>query len=85
MSDELDPEIVRWFAAAEQSLEHDDFTARIAAGRRDSWAIVPWRIGTAVLRGLGSAIGASLRLRPALAGLAATVAVAVTIGLALQG
>jgi hypothetical protein len=84
VSEELDPKIADWFAAAEQRLEGDDFTARLALPERRWWAIEPWRIGTAVLRGLVSAIGASLRLRPALAGLAATIAVAVTIGLVLQ-
>ena len=85
MSDELDPQLSRWFAAAEQDLADADFTAQVAAaGRRRRALDAPWRICTAVWRGLASAVAAPLRLGPGLAGLAATVALAITLGLVLQ-
>jgi hypothetical protein len=85
MSDELDPQLARWFAATEQDLTDADFAARIAIAHRRRLAFrAPWRICVVVLRGLGTALVLPLRMRPALTGLVATVAVAIALGLALQ-
>jgi hypothetical protein len=85
MNDELDPQLVRWFAAAEQDLIDADFTARIATAHRRRLAFsAPWRVCVIVWHGLGNALALPLRMRPALTGLGATVAVAIALGLALQ-
>jgi hypothetical protein len=85
MKDELDPRLVRWFAAAERGLTDADFAARIATAHRRRLAFsAPWRIYATVWHGLGSALVMPLRTRPALTGLAATAAVAIALGLALQ-
>jgi hypothetical protein len=85
MSDELDPRLARWFAAAEQGLTDAEFSARIAAARRRRLAFsTPWRVGAIVWHGLGTAVLPPLRMRPALTGLVATVALAIALGLALQ-
>jgi len=85
MTDELDPKLAQWFEAAEQHLADGDFTARYAAADRRRRALdAPWRIGAIVWRGLAGAIAVPLRLPPGFAGLAAAVAVAITLGLVLQ-
>lgn len=85
MSDELDPRLARWFAAAEQRLTDAEFTARIASARRRRLAFsTPWRIWAVVWRGLRTGVLQPLRVRPALTGLVATVAAAIALGLALQ-
>ncbi len=86
MADDLDPQLVRWFAAAEQSLTDAEFTVRIAAAHRRQRALLaPLRIGAAAWRGIASAAAAPLRLRPGLTAIVAAVAAAITLGLALQG
>ena len=94
MTDELDPQLARWFAAAEQSLADAEFAARVAARvtarvtalHRRRWSpSAALRISTLVWRGLMSAVAVALRRRPALTGLAAIFALALSIGLALQG
>lgn len=83
--DDLEPQLVRWFAAAERSLTDADFTARIATGRRRRLAFcAPRRICAVIWHSLGNALPLPLRMRPALAGLVATVAVAIALGLVLQ-
>ena len=85
MSDELDPQLVRRFAAAEQDLTDGAFAARIASAHRRRLALsAPWRICAVIWHGLGNAVLLPLRMRPALTGLAATVAVAIALGLMLQ-
>jgi len=86
MTDELDPQLARWFAAAEQSLADAEFAARVTALHRRRWSpSAALRISTLVWRGLMSAVAVALRRRPALTGLAAIFALALSIGLALQG
>jgi hypothetical protein len=85
MTDELDPQLARWFAHAEQDLADSEFGARVAAAERRRHALhAPWRIGILVWRGLRIAVAGPLRLGPGFAGLAATAAIAITLGLVLQ-
>ncbi|MGA2341784.1 MAG: hypothetical protein ABSG29_01245 [Steroidobacteraceae bacterium] len=85
MADDLDPQLERWFAAAEQDLTDTEFRARIAAAHRRQRALLaPLRIGAAVWRGIATA-AAPPRLHPGLTAILAAVAAAITLGLALQG
>jgi hypothetical protein len=85
MADELDPQLVRWFTAAEQRLPAAGFTRRIAAAqRRERWLRTPWRIGFSVVRATAAALAVTFRRYPGFAGLAAVAGLAIALGLALQ-
>jgi hypothetical protein len=86
MTDELDPQLLRWFAAAEQSLPAAGFTTRIAAAqRRERWLRTPWRIGLSVMRATAAALAVTFQRHPGFSGLAALAGLAIALGLALQG
>jgi hypothetical protein len=86
MTDELDPQLVRRFAAAEQSLPAAGFMTRIAAAqRRERWLRAPWHIGLSVLRATTAALAVTFQRHPGFSGLAAVTGLAIALALALRG
>jgi hypothetical protein len=88
MSDELDPEVSRWFAAASQPLADDDFQARVASRVQSSrgWLARGYSFRDllrAGLSGIASGILTPLTLRPGYAAVMVVSASALTVWVGL--
>ena len=89
MSDELDPELSRLFAAANQDLPGTDFQQRLAArlNRRRSWLGMAGGLASttqAVLSGIALGLAAPFGTRVRHVGLMAASGAAVMVWLTLQ-
>jgi hypothetical protein len=89
MSDELDPDLSRWFAAAQQHLPGTDFESRVGKHVHQSrkW-IAAYRLGSllrAAVTGIATGILTPFRLRSSYAAVMAAAAVAMlTVWIGLQ-
>ncbi len=90
MSDELDPDLSRWFAAANQPLPNADFHARVSERLRQPYggsglARAVIRSAGAALSGLATGFVAPFRLGFSHIGLMAVSAAVLAIWATLQG
>ncbi len=89
MSDELDPDLTRWFVAAQQQLPGADFESRVARHlHRSRNGVAAYRLGTllrAAVKGIATGILAPFKLRPVYAAaMAAATVVMLTLWIGLQ-
>jgi hypothetical protein len=83
MSDELDPDLSRWFAAAQQQLPGADFEDRVALHLHQSRKeVAAYRVGSLLrtaVTGIATGMLAPFRLRSGYAAVMAAVVVMLTV------